>query len=164
MDDNDGNEYKVLLLKSDESTLSLNVIGEESLTIDGLTLDGTAVTAKIHVNVDNKLQLDVAAVRRSWSVSTELTVNAIKALAMGGTGCAWNDASCSFGTSRIVYRSFVGHFGAVSISGEKKTFGDISRISASKRHFTIVRFIPESMCLSFKLVCTIFQIRPLRDL
>ena len=160
MDDNDGNEYKVLLLKSDKSTLSLNVIGEKSLPINELTLDGTAVTAKIHVNDENKLQLDVAG----QSVFTELTVNAIKALAMGGTGCAWNDASCSFGTSRIVYHSFVGHFGAVSISEEKKTFGDISSISASKRRFTIVRFIPESIYLSFKLVCTIFQIRPLRDL
>ena len=160
MEDNDNNEYKVLLLKSDESTLIFNVIGEESLTIEGLTLDGTVVTAKIHVNDENKLQLDVAG----QSVSTELTVIAIKALAIGGTGCAWNDASCSFGTSRIVYHSFVGHFGAVSISGEKKTFGDIFSISAGKRRFTIVRFIPESMCLSFKLVCTIFQIRPLLDL
>ena len=160
MEDNDNNEYKVLLLKSDESTLIFNVIGEESLTIEGLTLDGTVVTAKIHVNDKNKLQLDVAG----QSVSTELTVNAIKALAMGGTGCAWNDASCAFGTSRIVYHSFVGHFGAVSISEEKKTFGDISSISAGKRRFIIVRFIPASMYLSFKLVCTIFKIRPLRDL
>ena len=125
-------EYKVLLLKSDESTLTLNVIGEESLKIEGLTLDGTAVTAKIHVNRRNKLQLDVA----DKSVSTKLAVRVIKALALGGTECAWNDASCSFGTSRIVYHSFVGHFGAVSYIRNKivykMTFENISEYSGSK--------------------------------
>ncbi|XP_063687090.1 fibropellin-1-like isoform X2 [Bolinopsis microptera] len=124
----DGKEHKVLLLKSDESTLTLNVIDKESVKIEGLTLDGTSVTAKIHVNSGNKLQLDVA----DMSVSTDLTVSFIKLLAMGGTGCAWNDASCSFGTSRIFYHSFVGYFGVISIDGDKKTFEDISSISANK--------------------------------
>ena len=168
MEDNTNgvNENKFLLLKSDESTLTIwpysGNLKLSQVKMGKLTLDGTARTFKIFVyGIYGHLRLQLVG-GGVWSITLHGSV--IKALVMGGTGCVWDDASCLLGQSRIFYRSFVGHFGAVSINEEKKTFGDIITISASKRRFTIVRFISTSIYSSFKLVCTIFQIRPLRDL
>ena len=140
MEDNTNgvNENKYLLLKSDESTLTIweyNRYWSRQLKIRKETLDGTARTFKIFVyGIYGHLVLTLDG-RRVLYITSHGSV--IKALVMGGTGCAWNDASCLLGQSRIFYRSFVGHFGAVSINEEKKTFGDIITISASKRRFSL---------------------------
>ena len=125
--DQDDNEYKVLLLKPDEDSLQLHVnkidgmSTEETLEISGLSFTTTPLIVKVHIAADTKaLTLTVGDESKK-----SITVKEITDFVIGGTGCAWDDYTCSFGKSRIFYRWFVGYFHSVSVDGRQLTYSEI---------------------------------------
>ena len=126
--DTDEKEYKVLLLKTEDDTISLHVIDENLADIHQAEIDGldfkTAVTIKISIDVDNenKLTLNAGGVVKA----TDLVANDISDFVIGGIGCAWNQEDCSFGKSRVFYHAFVGYFGTVTIEGEREMFESLT--------------------------------------